>query len=109
MASYLRCYAVRQDRGWFALCLDLNLAAEADSFEEARFHVAALIAEYLADVAAHPGAGRIPRRAPLGFWLEYAWAQLVVATGRCARTRHFCMPYEQAKGRVNSPRLTRHP
>lgn len=69
----LRCYSVRQENGWFALCLDLNLAAEADSLEEVRQHLDAIIQDYLDDVIAHPEhlADLVPRHAPLRFWLEY--------------------------------------
>lgn len=78
----LRCYSVRQENGWFALCLDLNLAAEADSLEAVRQHLDSIIQDYLDDAQAHPEhwADLVPRRAPLRFWLEYyvVWARMVL-------------------------------
>lgn len=77
----LRCLAMRDDdASWFAICLDLNLYARADSFDEVKAKLNAFIREYLQEAltvdADHIG-DLIPRRAPLYFWLLYfaAWCK----------------------------------
>lgn len=71
----LRCYARVIDDQWQAFCLDFDLAAQADSFEEARAKLASMIGEYLYD--ALRGEDRdhadqlLRRRAPWHMWLRF--------------------------------------
>ncbi|MEX0618431.1 MAG: hypothetical protein WDZ76_14525 [Pseudohongiellaceae bacterium] len=71
----LRCYAESKGGQWQAICIDLNLAAQADSFEEAREKLEAQISDYL--YGALVGEDRkyaevlIPRRAPLKYRVKY--------------------------------------
>jgi len=71
----LRCYAEKQDTQWVALCLDLTLAAQADTFEEAREKLAAMVVDYVTDalsVENRPYLSQlIPRPAPLKYWLKF--------------------------------------
>jgi hypothetical protein len=57
------------------VCLDFNLAAQGDSFEEAKSKLEAMIADYVYDALAgedKPYAAQLlARRAPLSFWLKY--------------------------------------
>jgi hypothetical protein len=76
----LRCYAEQEpDRTWFGICIDLNLAAEGDSFEEVRGKLHAMIHDYLAEALTVDGqyiGDLIPRKAPVYFRVRYhviAW------------------------------------
>lgn len=80
----LRCYGERTEGQWVAVCLDFCLAAQADTFEEARALLDAQINSYLRD--ALEGVDRehadylLSRRAPTSMWIKYyyAWALLGV-------------------------------
>jgi hypothetical protein len=71
----LRCYAKKEQGKWQAFCLDLCLAAQADTFEEAKVKLKGMIASYVYDAVA--GADRehasylLSRRAPLIYRLKY--------------------------------------
>jgi predicted RNase H-like HicB family nuclease len=77
---YVRCYAHRDDDGsWFAICLDLNLYSRGDTYREARDKLEGIMQQYVDEAFS---ADRehirdlIPRRAPLRYWLLYAYAAL---------------------------------
>jgi predicted RNase H-like HicB family nuclease len=71
----LKCYAEKEADCWVAVCLDFNLAAQGDSFEEAKSKLEAMIADYIYDALAgedKPYAAQLlARRAPLSAWLKY--------------------------------------
>lgn len=79
----LRCFAEREDGLWVAYCLDLSLAAQADSLAEVKHKLDQQVREYVADALA--GQDRkhatylMTRRAPLGLWARYYFARLMVA------------------------------
>ncbi len=78
-AMNLRCYAVSRGREWEALCLDLDIAVEADTFSEAKRGLEGAIDSYLATVTELPAKERkrmLKRKAPLKAWLAYYWAIL---------------------------------
>ena len=60
---------------WVAVCLDLSLAAQADTLGEVRRKLEAQIREYVFDAVVgqdHSHAGvLLRRRAPLQDWLKY--------------------------------------
>jgi predicted RNase H-like HicB family nuclease len=72
----LRGFAERDEDGsWFAICLELNLYARGDSFEEAKDKLQRLIRTYLSEAVNEDADyvdDLVPRRAPLYFWLRYA-------------------------------------
>lgn len=82
----LRCYAEQKQGCWQAFCLDFDLAAQADSFEEARDKLHQMIAEYVYDALA--GEDRayaeslLSRRAPLRLWAKYYAYRLLLATAK---------------------------
>lgn len=90
----LRCYAEPDPDGtWFAICLDLNLYARGDSYDEARTKLTQVTVAYL-----HEALERdvqyfedlVPRRAPWIFWLRYLWATWLNAlTQGLASTRKY--------------------
>lgn len=73
----LRCYAEKQGNLFVAVCIDLSLAAQADSMEEARRKLEAQIVDYLHDVLNGPERAHIqdllPRKSPLSLRLRYQY------------------------------------
>ncbi|PPK76687.1 uncharacterized protein DUF1902 [Methylobacter tundripaludum] len=71
----IKCYAECEGGVWVALCLDFNLAAQGDSFEDAKAKLEAMIKEYVYD--ALEGEDKIyasqllSRRAPFSAWFKY--------------------------------------
>lgn len=79
----LRCYAEReQDGTWFAICLDLNLAVQADSAKAAKAKLHAQIVQYVKDaltVDREYFSDLLPRRAPIGFFVRYYFIKTLCA------------------------------
>ena len=78
----LRCYAERQAPGlWVALCLDFDLAAQGESFQDVRTRLDAMIDDYVEDALTGEDRAHAPsllnRRAPWRYWLRYYWFALV--------------------------------
>lgn len=72
----LRCYACKNgDKKWHAMCLDINLAIEADSLQEIREKMNNVIISYIDTVLDTQDKDSIPallfRPAPLRDWLFY--------------------------------------
>jgi len=71
----IRCYAVRKRSCWVAFCLDLTLAAQGETFEQAKASLDAQIREYVHDALAGEDRPHAPyllsRRAPVGEWIKY--------------------------------------
>ncbi|MGH8478209.1 MAG: DUF1902 domain-containing protein [Gammaproteobacteria bacterium] len=81
----LRCYAQKVGDQWQALCLDLSLAAQGDTFAEVRDKLDAMVAEYVYDALAGEdreyGPQLLTRRAPLRDWLKYYWYCMLISAG----------------------------
>jgi hypothetical protein len=79
----VKCYSEQDGVCWVAVCLDFNLAAQGDTFEEVKGKLEAMIAEYVYDALAgedkHYAAQLLLRRAPLFFWLKYYFIKLKIA------------------------------
>lgn len=70
----LRCYAERQGDQWVAICLDLCLAAQADTFEEARHKLHEQVVDYVQEALGDDREHAhylLNRKAPLQFWARY--------------------------------------
>jgi hypothetical protein len=72
----LRCYAENKARGlWVAVCIDLNLAVQGESYREVRKKLDKQIDDYLQDALVGEDSKYvtqlIPRRAPRKFFLKY--------------------------------------
>jgi hypothetical protein len=71
----LHCYAEYKNGQWNVYCLDFTLAAQADTFSEAKAKIEAMIYEYVYDatVGEHKDYADqlLNRRAPLTEWLKY--------------------------------------
>ena len=87
-ARTLRCIAHGQDGHWEALCLDLDIAVQGDSFDDVYASLNEAISLYFESVSALPDADRrrlLERPAPLRVRLEFLWqvvrAQFAGRTG----------------------------
>ncbi|MFJ0380972.1 hypothetical protein [Bordetella bronchiseptica] len=76
----LRVYGERSNGQWSLICLDFNLAVQADTLPQAQQRLHSMIVGYLRDALEgedRPYAAQLlTRRAPLGFWLKYYLAKL---------------------------------
>jgi len=73
----LRCYGFYRHGQWHGLCLDFDIAAQADSPQALRAKLAEIIESYVETVLDTDDkasvAALLDRRAPLEDWLRY-WA-----------------------------------
>jgi len=91
----LRCYAQLEGDQWVAVCIDFNLAAQANSFEEARKKLHHQVLWYVYDAVAGDdqahGVDLLQRKAPVALVLRY---HVVHAMSRFRamreRVRAFC-------------------
>lgn len=71
----VKCYAEQEGGCWVVICLDFNLAAQGDSFDEAKAKLEAMIIEYVYDALVGEdklyAAQLLTRRAPWSSWLKY--------------------------------------
>lgn len=71
----LHCYALKDGSQWVALCLDFDLAAQGDTFEEARQCLDEQIRSYVEDALIGEDREHAPallsRKAPLSEWVKY--------------------------------------
>jgi len=70
----LLCFAEGRDRDWEAICLDLDIAVQGESFDQVRALLGEAIGTYLADAAKEDAVTRarlLNRRAPLFVRLRY--------------------------------------
>ena len=71
----LRCMAEREGDQWVAQCLDLCLAAQGDSYDDARSKLEAMMYDYVKDALI--GEDRMyadqlmTRKAPFSQWVKY--------------------------------------
>lgn len=91
----LRCYAEKDGGSWFVICLDLNLYARADTFDEARDKLGKLISGYLKDAVTKDAefiSDLVPRPAPFYFWFKYFCTWCMVKLHQARTQRRFSMP-----------------
>jgi predicted RNase H-like HicB family nuclease len=86
----LRCYAHRTDKhNWVAVCLELNLAVEADSVEALREKMSDAIEGYIETLLDTNDPASIPellhRRAPFLDWIKYYLIRLIIRIKRLSR------------------------
>lgn len=76
----LRCFAEKVGNQWQAFCIDLNLAAQADTFPQAKEKLESMVSSYLYDIFEgddkEHAEDLFPRLAPLSIRIKYAkyWA-----------------------------------
>ena len=88
----LRCYASKVGDQWQAFCIDLNLAAQGDSFDEVRSKLKNMIKDYLIDSLAGEDQEYadqlLQRKAPFGIIAEYHWYQFLTRIGILSDSLH---------------------
>jgi predicted RNase H-like HicB family nuclease len=70
----LKCYAEQEEGVWVAVCLDFNLAAQADSYQEVKAKLESMISFYVREALTIDIAYAdqlLSRRAPLSSWIKY--------------------------------------
>lgn len=69
----LRCMAYKQGEVFVAACLDLSLAAQADTMQEATRKLEHQVKDYLEEAYSEPQYTKqmLRRKAPLSMWLKY--------------------------------------
>lgn len=86
----LRCYAEKKDGLWIAACPQFTLAAQGDSFEEAKRKLEAQIKSYIKEALtvdqAH-AAELLGRRAPLSMRFRYQALAFICNLVRSSRNR----------------------
>jgi len=71
----LRCYLKQSDGQWVAICVDLCLAAQADTASDARRKLESQIVSYVEEaltVDRDSASELLSRKAPIGQRIEYA-------------------------------------
>lgn len=74
--TLIRCYAEGTERGWEAICLDLDIAVQGRSFEEVYRLLSEAIEQYVDYAKELPEAERarmLARKAPLTDRLRFLW------------------------------------
>ena len=71
----VRCYAEQKGDVWQAFCIDLNLAAQGDNFEDVKSRLDRMIGSYVYDAMAGEDSEYadqlLSRKAPLYFRFKY--------------------------------------
>lgn len=71
----LHCYAIKDGSQWVAMCLDFDLAAQGDTFDEARQSLDGQIRSYVEDALIGDDQQHAPallaRKAPFTEWVKY--------------------------------------
>ncbi len=93
MRPFYRCYAEGDHGGWEAVCLDLDIAVQADSLDVAVADLSDAVTLYLESVEDLPQDERahlLNRPAPLGLRLRFAWAMIsdALSAGGSSPRRH---------------------
>lgn len=91
----LRCYAEREGDQWVAVCVDLTLAAQADSFQDAKRKLHMQIVSYVRDALGEDrehAEELLTRRAPVSVMAKYYLA--VVASKLHATHNRICSFFE---------------
>lgn len=76
---FLRVYGEKRNGIWSLICLDFNLAVQAESLQEAKLSLQQMVKAYITDALAEDGPDHdfahifLRRKAPVEFWLKYYW------------------------------------
>lgn len=89
----LHCYAEGRPGQWEAICLDLDIAVQGDSFDAVDKALRESIDLYLEEIASYPERERrrlLHRKAPLSLRLRYLWHVLTSngGNGGTPKERH---------------------
>jgi hypothetical protein len=76
----LRCIALKRGGYWVAMCIDLDLAVQADTLAQARKQLRGQISSYVADatgVDSEHARTLLGRKAPLRYFAMYYYAKFI--------------------------------
>ena len=76
----LRCFIKQENSQWIAVCIDLNLAAQADTSNEAKQTLEAMIKSYVTEaltIDKNYAEQLLSRKAPFSLILEYYFAVFI--------------------------------
>lgn len=103
-ALVLRCYGHPTKEGrWYGVCLEFNLAAEAESPEVLKHKLKDIIVSYLDSVLDTEDRGSVPellsRRAPMRDWITYYIIKLLIGIKQFPRNIIFkeSIPFHLSK------------
>lgn len=85
----LKCYLEQEEGSWVAVCLDFNLAAQAESERSAKKKLEAMIQSYVTEaltVDREYADQLLTRRAPLHMWIRYYWISVMSAIRKNKRS-----------------------
>jgi hypothetical protein len=92
----LRCYAAKEtDGSWYAICLDLNLFAQADSLQDVKVKLHTMLKEYITEavtVDKEYAGSLLCRKAPFSFFARYYFAYIMNLFHTLKNTRTFNDP-----------------
>ena len=83
-----------RDGSWFAICIDLNLAAHGESAEEAKNKLHNQIRDYIEEAFMDDSAyfnDLVPRVAPLSFRLKYRLIDIMCRVRDNAKRNKACL------------------
>lgn len=77
----IRCMAYKKGELYIAVCLDLSLAAQADTMESAIDKLDEQVRAYIEEVNREPQYARqlLNRPAPISLWAKYYWCKFLSA------------------------------
>ncbi|MDC4238427.1 hypothetical protein [Pasteurella multocida] len=77
----IRCMAYEKGNLYIAVCLDLSLAAQADTMNEAIEKLDSQIRDFVEEVNSDPqyASQLLNRPAPLSLWVKYYWFKFLSA------------------------------
>ncbi|WP_424407832.1 hypothetical protein [Pasteurella sp. PK-2025] len=77
----IRCMAYKKGNLYIAVCLDLSLAAQADTMNEAIEKLDSQIRDFVEEVSSDPqyASQLLNRPAPLSLWVKYYWFKFLSA------------------------------
>lgn len=76
----LRCYAKKEGNQWVAVCIDLSLAAQADSLAAAKEKLESMITTYVSEARGiHQAYAEqlLSRKAPISQRIFYGWLKVM--------------------------------
>ena len=87
----VRCYANKDGNQWQAFCIDLCLAAQGDTFEEAHKKLHMMIVDYVNDaltIDRENADQLLSRKAPVKQIMTYHYYNLLHSIGRLKKELH---------------------
>lgn len=85
----LKCYLEQEEGSWVAVCLDFNLAAQAETQHGAKEKLESMIRSYVREALTTDreyADQLLSRKAPFQMWARYYWIRIVSALRKNQRS-----------------------